>query len=482
MILNTDWLSYKASENGDKTALLSGKSILSYNELNRTVNSAALYLSREGLKEKQIVPVLSGHNAEFVISVFALWRLGCIPVPLSPHLTENEIDLNFSTIKPSHYIKDESVSYKNNNIKSIYPGYSDKQVNSAEINWSPDANREAVIIFTSGTSGKPKGVVISFNSLYHSFCSVNNFDKYTKEDRFLASLPFYHIGGFSIITRFLLSGAQIVIPEKNDFAGLKKAMFDYNPTIISTVPTNLHRLLSDNIKPNSSLRSLYIGGGPSSRSLIEQAVKMNYPVIKVYGSTETCAMISAVRVKKKSEYSSSGRPLKDNKILIDSNNPLKHDDQQTGEILVLSKSLFDKYYDDSLLTKNKIKDGIYHSGDYGYFDSEGLLHVVMRRSDIIVSGGENIIPAEVENVLLKIDGIDDCFVAGIDNDEWGQIAVAFITSNQKIKLDNIGIKTELVQKLARYKIPKKFIWVDQIPRDKLGKVIREKLLAKVTPD
>lgn len=475
---STDWLANQAKTYRNKTAVVTGSRTYSFEELDKAVNYFASYFKAAGINANHEVPLLVNNNIEFIISLYALWRMDCIPVPISPLLPVPELDSVMQILKPEYCIKESSIVYTFEDTQFVnIPGISFADNLSVD-KWG--IKDEALILFTSGSSGKQKGVVLGFSSLYKSYKNINSFDNYISDDRFLASLPFYHIGGLSIIIRSLLSGSQLILPKSTDYKGLAEGMQIFNPTIISIVPTNLQRLLENNIQPNKALRSLYLGGGPSSQNLVEQAVNAGYPLIKVYGSTETCSMVTAVRVSKPEEYSSSGRTIGDSRILIDYEDIQTGSSKGIGEILVYSSSLFSSYYNNHSLTSSKLVSGYYRTGDFGYVDKSGLLFVTMRRSDLIVSGGENVNPEEVRSELLNISGIKDCYVAGIEDSQWGQKVIAFITGNS-LPGDDL-IKSVLKTRIAPYKIPKIFYRIDRIPRNSLGKVLRRELFLSLKKD
>ncbi len=476
MITDLDWLEYQSSQIGNKTAIISDESVLTYSNLNEIVKSAAGKFMKAGLSTRQYVPIISGHNVDFIIAVYALWRIGAVPVPISTRLNKREIDDIVGSLSASFCIADNTGGYSNSNLRFISTEQAGHKhsVDSGSFEFSID--NEALVLFTSGSTGKPKGVVLTFHSLYHSFRGIFEFDNYKTDDRILASLPLYHIGGFSTITRALLSGAQLILPEGIDYLSTAGAMSKYNPTIVSLVPTNLDRMLQADLLPNKSLRSLYLGGGESSNQLVSDAIDKGYPVIKVYGSTETCSMVSAVKVSDSSEYGSSGRELRGCEISIDSNSKKGVQKYSEGEIVVSSKSLFKYYFNNSSLTESVLRNGLYYTGDYGYLDSAGLLYVLSRRTDLIVSGGENISPAEVEAALLQIDGLTDCYVTGIKDKEWGQAVIAFIVKNDINTPDDSAIIKELGNQIASYKIPKRFIALNEIPRNSMGKIRRDELI------
>ncbi len=324
---------------------------------------------------------------------------------------------------------------------------------------------EAVVIFTSGSTGQAKGVVHTFSSLINNIENGNQILMHQEKDRWLASLPFYHIGGFQIICRSLLYGCTIVIPDSLQTEDLAKSVSNFSPTHLSLVSTQLERLINHKVKPDESLKASLIGGGFIDDELMFEANELGWKPLRVYGSSETGSFVTVISANEiKDKPQSVGKALK--------NVELKTTDDL--EILIKSDSLFIKYLDDDKETSSKLVDGFYHSGDLGYIDEDGYLFIEARRNDLIVTGGENINPIEVEKALLQIPGIKEACVFAKLSKTWGQIvACAMVFTDSSV--EEKTIKEILKQKLAGYKIPKKFFFVDGLPRTSLGKLEREKI-------
>ena len=329
----------------------------------------------------------------------------------------------------------------------------------------PKLEQEAVVIFTSGSTGRPKGVVHSFSSLINSIENSNMVLNQQENDRWLASLPFYHIGGFQIICRSLFYGCSIILLESLQINDLAKSIKELNPTHLSLVSTQLERLIHHKVNPNESLRISLIGGGFSDDGLILKADKLGWKPFRVYGSSETASMVNAISSNEIiSKPQSVGKPFSDVEIKI------SHD----SEILIQSNSLFKKYLDDEKETASKLIDGFYHSGDLGFVDDDGYLFIEARRNDLIVTGGENVNPMKIKKALLQFQFIKDACVFPKQNKTWGQIVACALVVTDSL-IDAKSIKEKLKLTLAGYKIPKDFYFVDELPRTSLGKLEREKI-------
>lgn len=456
-------------------AIIDDNQQFTFSELTRLVIGTAKYLLNFGIKPQEYIPILSENSLQYVITIFALWKINAIPVPINTRLRNEEIISILDSAGCSRIIKspefEESIS--------TFPSIEMKIESNSEVleyQISANLNETAVIIHTSGTSGKPKGVETTNNNLFQSYLSETKEFHYSSDDYFLASLPFYHIGGIAIINRTLLSGGTLVIPKSLKQNDIVDSMQNNNPTIISFVPTLLSRLIDSGISPNKNLRHLFLGGGASSNNLIDSALKNKWPVVKVFGSSETTAMVTACYGEElKKNPSSAGKPLDDVELKILDESKRDLDADMIGEIAVKSQSIAKGYLNSEENWNDKIHDDYYLTGDYGFLDKDNKLFVVSRRTDLIISGGENINPREVESMINENNEISESFVFPIKDEEWGEISVALVLLENNSTLEKEEIVKYLKPKLASFKIPKKILIVNEIPRTELGKVNMEEV-------
>ncbi len=467
--MQKDWLKTQAENNPSVTAIEAANISYSYETLDNIVSRTAALLESINMNNRY-VPVEAALKPSFVITLFALWRNGLVPVLLRESISDKERKELLSKVDYSYWL---SAKEQNSLISKAQKNLS--VLDDSEYFYEFD---EAVVIFTSGSTGNNKGVILTFDSFTSGFNSIQTFDLYTNKDTFLASLPFNHIGGFSIIVRTLLSGGRLYIPSSLNNSDIVDCINNIEPSYISLVPTQLKRLVDGNIKTNKGLKSIYVGGGPSNPKIIKSAVDKKYPVVKVYGSTETCAMIAVVEMKNsQNDLEAGAKPLDGVKIGI-------HEFDKKlgyGEIIVDSPSLFKEYLDNPELTNRVKQKKIYYTGDLGFIDENNRLHVLGRKDDIVISGGEKLVPAEVYKYLLGIDSVNDAYVFGVEDEEWGQKLVALVVLAKR----NNGtgyISACLEKKLPRFKIPKIIIPVDEIPKTDTGKPDRircEKILDEI---
>lgn len=463
----------------DHPALISSDVILTYSELENKIQLAAEYFHHLGIKENNKIAILDSNNPDYLINILALWELNTCIIPLNTRLTENETaellsasDADFLFIpenkKYNLTVKTQVIKIPIESVKHL-PGFKTHGINPDEI---------SLIMFTSGITGKPKGVEHSLRDLLNSADNSESFLLQKNNDRWLASLPFFHIGGLSIITRTLRYGSTLIIPDSLKNNDLKKAFEVFKPTHASLVSTQLIRLLETGWKPGKELKNLLLGGGVIEESLIKEALSKGCKVTNVYGATETCAFVTANSgAGIINKPASAGKALGSNKISIIKDNSDISGTGESGEVCIESNSLFHGYYKDLETTRTKLRDGKFYTGDIGYIDSDGDLHIEARKADLIITGGENVNPIEVENVLNKIPEIRESCVFALEDKEWGQIVAAAVVLNRKISIK--GLAENLKGKIASYKIPKRFFPVDNIPKTPLGKIKREQIREEI---
>ncbi len=455
----------------DKSLVIIGDNAsIPFLSLTSIINKTAQYYFEQGINSKKNVAILAYNSVEYVITIYALWKIGAVPVPINTRLNENEIIAMLPISNCSSIIIDKNLNVQIENVKQIKLDikYEGKDFKSTT---EPKPNDTAVIIHTSGSVGNPKAVEITNKNLYQSYTSISQTFGFSSSDIFIASLPFFHIGGFAIINRALLSGGTLVLPNSLKQIDIIEAIKKYNPTIISLVPTMLKRFIEQGIKPNSNLRHLFLGGGPSNDELIHSALDGGWKIVKVYGSSETTAMVTgAWGDNLKDNPATAGKPFIGVDVLIVNESMKRVGENIVGEITVKSSSIAKGYVNNKELWNKKYKHNFYFTGDFGFLDSDGNLFVVARRTDLIVSGGENIDPKEIETILNKHPDINESFVFPINDSEWGQVPVALIVLNHVSSLTEKDVFNYLKLKLSSYKKLKKIKFVETIPKTELGKI------------
>ena len=334
------------------------------------------------------------------------------------------------------------------------------------------SNWVASIMYTSGTTGRPKGVLQTFgNHFYSAVSSALNLGL-SSADKWLCVAPIFHISGFSIIMRGLIYGMTVRLVEKFRAEELERILANETVTIMSVVPFMLKKLIQQQNKTNthynSAFRCMLLGGGTIDRETLEACLQRSIPVVQCYGMTETCSQIVALRsADALLKLGSVGQPLFSTQLKL----------SKDGEILLKTPALTPGYLNLPDKLPSKMIDGWYRTGDIGHLDKEGYLYIDGRADEMLISGGENIFPQEVEQIYQRYPQINEVAVVGQNDSVWGQVPVAFIVSDRRLsptKLINYGY-----EHLARYKVPQHYIFVSELPKNASGKIrrfmLREKL-------
>ena len=335
-------------------------------------------------------------------------------------------------------------------------------------------------MFTSGTTGTAKAVTQTYENHWSSAIASSLTLGLESHDKWLISLPIFHISGLSTVIKSAIYGMPIFLMPSFDATKINQAIQTRGVTHISVVSTTCQRLLKnlgDNRYPDT-FRCMLLGGGPAPKSLLEEAAEKAIPIIQTYGMTETCSQISTLAMKDALQKIGSA-----GKALFTASLEIRHGDKkletnQIGEIVVKGPMVTSGYYDAEKANKESFLSNWFYTGDMGYVDEDGFLYVVDRRSDLIISGGENIYPAEIEDVLLSLEGVKEAGVTGIEDTEWGEVPVAFLVTEKQWSEE--ALIDYCAQHLARYKIPKKFYFCESLPRNATNKLQRHLLKTKLT--
>ncbi|SEB04937.1 O-succinylbenzoic acid--CoA ligase [Thalassobacillus cyri] len=479
------WLQKQAELNPHEKAIETDDgSSLSFLELHERSKQYAAYFEENGIQRGDHVAVLSSNRLEMVLAIHALSYLGAVVVLLNTRLTPEELAFQIKDAEVSCLITEENfyskgeAAIRNAGLAACpIVQYHLIQTNRS----SPDAIRKEItldevftIIYTSGTTGSPKGVQLTYGNHWASAISSALNLGLSQSDKWLICLPMFHVGGFSALIKNVVYGMPVFLMERFDEHMVNHAIKNSGVTIVSVVSIMLQRLI-ENLRDErlpAHFRCMLLGGGPAPKPLLENAKDKAIPVFQTYGMTETASQIVTLSPKDAlRKLGSAGRALSTAWLVIDAPRG------EIGEIKVKGPMVTKGYYKRDESTTEALSDGWLATGDLGYQDEEGFLYVVDRRKDLIISGGENIYPAEIESVLSGMKGIMEAGVTGIEDQRWGQVPAAFVVTQKESVLNETDVLRYCRDHLAGYKCPKEIHFVEKLPRNASNKLLRRELPA-----
>ena len=459
------WLQTQLINNPHKLFIQEGNNQYSYSNVVDMVATYSKALLKEGIQAQDRILIYLPSGVELVEIMLACFEIGAVAVPISPKLTERERNAIIEKIQPQLIIA--NWEYKPALISLSFPLTPIEELPNASSgcsvitnNYKKNLEDVAAIILTSGTTGIPKAVQLTYGNFEASCNNWNKFLQFQSNDQFLCCLPLHHIGGLAVMLRALILGFSINLVSTFEAQMVLDTITKHPVTIISLVPTMLKRILDleGGLKALKSLRWILLGGGPSPEYLLDLCIKEKINIVKVYGMSETCS--GTVGLKLLVEPHNKlyvGRPFTGAKI------------ETRNDELHISGPMVMKGY-----VGEPEANGVHNSHDLGRVDADNLIFLDIRRKDLIISGGENVNPLEVEEALLQIEGITDAAVIGVEDVEWGEKVVAYIV-NSEFGIRNSEFGMKLKGRISDFKIPKEFIQVSSIPRNELGKIVYEKL-------
>jgi O-succinylbenzoic acid--CoA ligase len=317
---------------------------------------------------------------------------------------------------------------------------------------------------TSGSSGEPRVVRITAGNVVAAVAASRARLGNGPADRWLLALPLFHVGGLSILWRSAEAGGAVVLHDGFDVERVARAMSRGGVSMASLVPTMLHRVLEVLDEPVTGMRAVVVGGGAAGSSLLAAGLDAGLPVVATYGSTETCSQVATVAPgEMRRDMGTAGRPLDGFTVTIE-----RSDAGGIGEILVSGAAVSPGYVGEAP------RVGPFRSHDLGRIDEEGRLVVVGRSDDVIVTGGENVVPSVVEAALATHPSVDAVAVYGVLDEEWGEVVVATIVGDRRV-VDTGELHTWARARLRRCEIPRRWFMVDALPMLPNGKVDRRAL-------
>jgi len=481
-----DWLKTRSVSHRDVIAIETESHQYTYQSLYQTVISVAGGLRVLGVSPGQRVALLLTQSQPYTLLLHALMQCSAVILPLNVRLTAAELEWQLRDAQVTHVIYDgaserqlvtaiQEMKLGHLQMMEFSRVYAIGQQAQPQIKTHIDLDEDLVILYTSGTTGRPKGVRISYGNVFASAQASAMQLGLDRHDKWLAPTPLFHMSGFSVVMRSVIYGTTAVLHAGFEAAAVNEAIEKDSITLISVVPVMLQRMLDEREgKPYpTSLRLVLLGGSAASEQLLAECMDKGVPVAQSYGLSETSSQVATLPVEDGiRKLGSSGLPLLPTEVIIRDNNGDVLTAGLPGEIAVRGPTVSPGYIGHATSTRQPGE--WFATGDIGFFDDEGYLFVLDRRSDLIVSGGENVYPAEIESVIARYPGVFEVGVVGQPDATWGQVPIAVVRGNTSLVEQDV--LEQCRRELARYKVPKRIIFTqDNLPRNASGKLLRRNL-------
>lgn len=446
---------------GDEVALVAGGEEWSFTELAdrvaRFAENDAVDADAEGERPRTV----------------ALWGRRCVPSLLRLYRLLDRGD-TVTLLHPRWSVELAHRAISRARVEIVYDDDASRRIEAGS--GPPEIARPdhgGFILFTSGTTGEPKGVLLSRRALLASADASARRLGWRSGDRWLLRLPIAHVGGLSIVTRCLAARSTVVLDSSPSFepAAFVENVARTDTTLVSLVPTMLYRLVEAGLRAPSSVRLALIGGAPATPELLGRAADLGWPTAPTYGMTEACSQIATAGP------ADWGRPIEHvgreldgmEARVVDPESGEEIEDGRAGLVQIRGAALFQGY----LGEERRERGQWFSTGDWGRRNVDGNLRILARRTDMILSGGENVAPTQVEAALVAHPDIEDACVVGIEDPEWGQRVTALVVARRSARVPaDETVEAFLRPRLSRFELPRRLVWVEALPTAPSGKIDR----------
>lgn len=491
---------------GEKEAVHCEGRVFTYKELNERVNQLSRGLRDLGIKKGDHIAYLAGNSLEMLEGFYGVFQLGAVMVPLNIRLKPEDyvFILNHSESKILFVDQDlynliKPVKDQLETIKHIIVHYKDSETTEMSYdNWLAsfssqsfdreelDENDVCSLLYTSGTTGNPKGVMLTHRNNYLHAISTMHHLRVSDSDVYLHVLPMFHVNGWGAPFYYTANGATHICSRKSTPESIFKAIQTHNVSVLHMAPTVLNALLQyyDEQHPNinQTIRVVIAGSAPPPAFITRVEEELGWEFVQVYGMTESSplSLISTIRshltdltqedqteLKAKAGYSMIGSDVR---LLNELGVEVAHDGKQIGEVAIRSHGVMKGYWKNDEATKEVLRNGRLLTGDMGTIDENGYINIVDRKKDVIISGGENISSIEVESVLYEHPAILEAAVIAVPHKKWGETPYAYIVLRENMRLSEQEVIAFSRERLAHFKAVTGVNFVDQLPKTASGKI------------
>jgi O-succinylbenzoate-CoA ligase len=488
----------RAAERGEKTFLFSEADARrwTYAEFDKAVNRAANMLSENGVGKGDVVSLLMPNSAEYIIVYFACFKIGALAGPINSLLKAEEIAfaLNNSEAKMllvhSQFLAAIQLSelpYLRRIIQFNDEAEATKLYDEKLAETEIEKDDEAIIIYTSGTTGKPKGCLLTHGNLIANARQITEWLGFGENDRLLTIMPLFHMNAVSVTTMTALyAGASTVVSPKFSASKFWQIISDYKITSFGSVATMLSMLLQKSrekenpslstLDPRpSTLRFAMCGSAPVPAEVLRKFEEtFDCLVVEGYGLSESTCRSTFNPPNKNRRPGSCGQPI-GNEMKIFDETDAEVADGTLGEIVLRGENIFKGYFKNEEATRKAFQNGWFHTGDIGYRDADGFFYIADRKSDMIIRGGENIYPREIDELLYAHPAVQSAAVIGVPDELYGEEVAAFVVLKDDARASADDLINFCKQHLADYKCPKRVYFVADIPKGPTGKLLKREL-------
>lgn len=495
------WVKKWASLRPQKPAIIFENFVFTYQQLNSRVNQVSNLLHEMGVRKGDRVAVLLYNSNAYIEIYFALAKIGAILVPLNFRLTGTEIESILKDSDSETLVFGEDFIEIVTSIKSNIPVKETNYICFGEtipswaVNYEKAIENESyqepkidgpiggedphIIMYTSGTTGIPKGAILSHRKTFFNVLNADIFYGLTPLDVFLITRPLFHSGGLLVESSpMLYKGGTIILKKRFKPVEILEAIERYKVTVVEPPATLLKFILEQcDVKKYdlSSVKCWFTGGERVPPSLLKEYQKHGIIISQIFGQTETSTITWLPISDASRKLGSVGIPVLHGDVKIVNEEAIEVKSGEVGEIVVSGPTLMSGYWGRPEATEETIKDGWLHTGDLAKVDEEGFFYIADRKKDVIISGGENIYPAEVEKIFLENPKISDVAVVGIPDERWGEVGMAFIVLQEGERMTEEEALRFCEERMAKYKIPKSVKFVKELPQTAAQKIMRYKL-------
>ncbi len=497
----SQWITRGAARHRDKAALVFDGHPLSYGEMaDRIARVAAGLEGRLGLGKGERLAYLGMNRPEALILFFACARIGAIYLPLNWRLAPPEYAYILKDGTPRVLVAEAEFAAAMDGLENVEANLKRVVVGGARDGWldfgdlaldqgagettTPEGRGDAadpvLLCYTSGTTGRPKGAILTQEAIEWNARNSEHMHALTAADRVLTTLPLFHVGGLNIqTTPALRAGATVVLHAGFDAGAALDAILEEDITLTLLVPAQVKAMMAHPLWQDadfSGLRCFSMGSVVVPTAMITAIHDKGAPVTLVYGATETCPIAAYLTAEEALEaIGSTGKCARHCELRIVDDDGSDLAAGQSGEILVRGPSVFSGYWRNPGMSAEVLVDGWYWTGDVGHLDDDGFLYVDDRKKEVIISGGENIYPAMLEQILEGQEGLAEAAVVGRRDARWDEVAVAVVVLKPGVEMSVGDILALFDGRIARFAIPKDVVFADQLPRNAMGKVVRDDL-------